>query len=312
MPDPVDDVLDLMTAWAGRPIICTTIRGGLSHYVARIDTDDGRRWLLRVLDPRIARSGLGIPFDQEIANTIRAASAGVGPRVVHVLPGAMVLEYIEGTTLNPPAVGRPEMIEKIAAACRRLHSGPRFGNDFSIFRKFDELLELSRAHGLTTPPGYADLVPVAAEIENALARRPSPSVPCHNDLLAENLIDTAQGVRIVDYQLAGNNEPCFELGDIAAEADFSPDQVERLTRAYFGDDEHVPRVRLNQIMSNLTWTLWFVVHQGLVRDRALPDFDYNAEAADKFAQAVRDVEDPSFGRLIDLAGGRTLGIPPTS
>ncbi|MGI5161647.1 phosphotransferase [Microbispora sp. CA-102843] len=306
MPDPVADAMDLVTAWAGRPLTFTTIKGGLSHHIARVDSEDGDRWLLRVLDPRIAETGLGIPPDQEIANTVAAASSGVGPRVVHVLPGALLLEYVEGVTLDVPAVAA--RIEEVADACRRLHAGPRFGNDFAIFDKLREYVARCHAHGLALPAGYEDVLPVAADAEAALARRPLPTVPCHNDLLAENLIATGDGVRIVDYQLSGNNDPCFELGDIAAESDFDPDQVVRLTRAYFGDDEHVPRVRLNLIMSNLTWTLWFVIHQGLVRSGALPGFDYSAEAADKFAQAVRDLEDPCFGRLIDGIGGR---IPRT-
>ena len=41
-------------------------------------------------------------------------------------------------------------------------------------------------------------------------------------------------VRIVDYQLSGNNDPAFELGDIAAEADFDPDRRRALAAAYFG------------------------------------------------------------------------------
>jgi thiamine kinase-like enzyme len=42
------------------------------------------------------------------------------------------------------------------------------------------------------------------------------SVPCHNDLLPENLLDVGGDIRIVDYQLSGSNDPTFELGDIAA------------------------------------------------------------------------------------------------
>ncbi|GAB3884038.1 choline/ethanolamine kinase family protein [Microbispora bryophytorum] len=297
MPDPVADAMDLVTAWAGRPLTVTTIKGGLSHHIARLDSEDGDRWLLRVLDPRIAETGLGIPLDQEIANTVAAAASGIGPRVVHVLPGALLLEYVEGVTLDAGAVAA--RIEEVANACRRLHAGPRFGNDFSIFGKLREYVARCRAHDLALPSGYEDVLPVVADVEAALARRPLPTVPCHNDLLAENLITTGDGVRIVDYQLSGNNDPCFELGDLAAESDFDPDQVVRLTRAYFGDDEHVPRVRLNLIMSNLTWALWFVIHEGLVREVTLPGFDYSAEAADKFAQAVRDLGDPRFGRLLD-------------
>ncbi|GLW97513.1 phosphotransferase [Microtetraspora sp. NBRC 16547] len=306
MPDLIRDALALVAAWAGRPVTYTTIKGGFSHHIARVETEDGDRWLLRVLDPLIAEVGLGIPLHQEIANTLCAASTGVGAQVLHVLPGAVLLEYIDGVTLDAAAIRAPESITKVAAACRRLHAGPRFGNTFSIFRKLDELLAVCRTHGLTLPDGFTDRLPVVAEIETALAARPLPAVPCHNDLLPQNMIDVGTEIRIVDYQLSGDNDPCFELGDIAAEAGYDPDQVERLTRAYFGDDRHAARVRLNAIMSNLAWSLWFVVHHGLVRNRALSGFDLDAEATGKFARAVRDLDDPSFGRLID---GRT---PPTS
>ncbi len=73
MPDPVADALGLVASWAGRPVTHTRIKGGLSHYIARVETDDGDRWLLRVLDPKIAATGLGLPLDQEIANTVVAA-----------------------------------------------------------------------------------------------------------------------------------------------------------------------------------------------------------------------------------------------
>ncbi|WP_214109576.1 choline/ethanolamine kinase family protein [Acrocarpospora catenulata] len=295
MPDAVKDALEMVAAWAGRPVSHTTIKGGLSHHIARVETEDGDRWLLRVLDPRIAETGLGIPLDQEIANTVTAAATGVGAQVLHELPGALILEYLEGVTLDAPAVR--DRIDDVAAACRRLHAGARFGNDFSIFRKHDEFVTLCRSAGLKLPPGYEDWSPTVQEIEDALAARPLPTVPCHNDLLPENFIASGRTVRIVDYQLSGNNDPSFELGDVAAEADFTPDQVDQLTYAYFGDGTHAPRVRLNLIMSNLTWTLWFVVHHGLTPQHR--DFDYNAEAADKFAQAVRDLTDPGFGRLID-------------
>ncbi|GAA1013360.1 hypothetical protein Aple_053890 [Acrocarpospora pleiomorpha] len=295
MPDAVADALEMVAAWAGRPVSHTTIKGGLSHHIARVETEDGDRWLLRVLDPRIAATGLGIPLEQEIANTVLAASTGVGAQVLHKLPGALILEYIDGVTLDAPAV-RDE-IGKIAKACRALHAGPRFGNDFSIFRKHADFVALCKANSLKLPDGYEDWTPAVAEIEQALAVRPMRTVPCHNDLLPENFIKAGGVVRIVDYQLSGNNDPCFELGDLAAEADFDPDDVERLTLAYFDDAAPAARVRLNLIMSNLTWTLWFVVHHGLTPQHR--DFDYNAEAADKFAQAVRDLKDPGFGRLID-------------
>ena len=314
MPAALIDALDLVAAWAGCPVTHTTIKGGLSHTVARVDTVDGRTWLLRVLDPRISEAGLGIPLHQEMVNTSRAAETGVGAKVLREMPGGLLLEYIHGRTLDISDVRDPALTPAIAAACRRLHRGPRFGNDFSIFRKLDELLALCRKHGLSLPAGYESRLPAVEEIEEALAVRAPATVPCHNDLLPQNLMLEGRRVRIIDYQLSGNNDPAFDLGDIAAEAEYDPDQVDHLTRAYLGDPRgsgritFAARVRLNMILSNLAWTLWFVVHHGLLRP-ALVDFDYEAEAGGKFARAVLDLDGPDFGRLIDAVRGRHAPPP---
>ncbi|MEV4159712.1 phosphotransferase [Nonomuraea dietziae] len=287
------DVIELVSDWAGRPVRQTPIKGGLSHLIARVETGDGERWLLRVLDPAVCSAGLGIPMEQEIENTIRAADTGVGPKVIHHFPEvhALLIEYLDGVTLNAAQV--PRHLDAIATACRTLHAGPRFVNDFSIFDKLRDFRRLCRTNGLAVPPGYDDILPTVADIERAMPA--VPTVPCHNDLLAENFIAQGDEIRIVDYQLSGNNDPAFELGDIAAEADLDPDQTARLARAYFATGEHDSRVRLFHIMSNVTWTLWFSVHHGLLDRQA--DFDYAAEAAGKFARAVRDLD--GVGRLID-------------
>jgi thiamine kinase-like enzyme len=221
--------------------------------------------------------------------------------VLRVLPEqhALVLEYVDGVTLSVDDV--PSRLDGIAAACRRLHSGRPFGNTFDIFEKLAEFLALCDRHDLGLPDGYADQLPLVATLREALAARPLPRVPCHNDLLAENFIAEGDRVRIVDYQLSGQNDPCFELGDIAAEALLDPDGVARLAGAYFGRDcsrELLARVRLYLTMSNVTWTLWFRVHSGLLDGREV-EFDYAAESAAKWGRALGDLGDPGLGALLD-------------
>ncbi|MEV6603958.1 phosphotransferase [Kutzneria sp. NPDC051319] len=296
----VESIVAQVPEFAG-PVELTVIKGGLSHRVVRVDAG-GRRFVLRVLDPAVAEAGLGVPMAQEIANTVQAAETGAGPKVLRVLPDehALVLEYVDGVTLSTADV--PAHLEGIAAACRRLHSGRPFGNDFDIFDKLAEFLALCDRNGLGLPEGYADQLPLVARIREALAARPVPRVPCHNDLLAENFIADGGRVRIVDYQLSGQNDPCFELGDIAAEALLDVDGVARLADAYFGRDrspELLARVRLYRTMSNVTWTLWFTVHSGLLGGRAAADFDYAAEAAAKWGRALSDLGDPGLGELLD-------------
>ena len=298
----VTDLLERVPMWVGRAISWSRLEGGLSHHIYRVDVD-GMSYVFRVLQPAVSQAGLGISPYLEIANTVRAAESGVGARVYEVLPDvpALVLEYIPGRTLGINEVRRVELIPAIAEACRRLHAGPAFDNGFDIFAKRAELLAVCDRNDLALPPGYLDRSPLLDAIEAALKTVPLAAVPCHNDLLAENFIATGEGIRIVDYQLSGNNDPAFELGDIAAEADYDPDRVERLARAYFGAEltpAFLARVRLYLTASNVTWTLWFTVHSGLLRGAA-EDFDYEAEAADKWGQAQRDLDDPQLGRLLD-------------
>ncbi|WP_173041864.1 choline/ethanolamine kinase family protein [Phytohabitans flavus] len=309
----VEDVLGRVSLWAGQPVTHRPLTGGLSHHIWRVDVR-GRSYVLRVLEPAVSAAGLGVPPPLEIENTRRAAESGVGARVYEVLPDlpALVLEFLPGRTLDSASVREATTIPRIATACRRLHAGPRFGNDFDIIGKLYELLDVCRYHDLPLPDGYLERLSTVEYVRTALGVLPMRTVPCHNDLLAENLIDAPGGIRIVDYQLSGNNDPSFELGDIAAEADFDPEQVADLTAAYFGAETTpalVARVRLNLLLSNVTWTLWFTVHHGLLRDPG-STFDYRAEAADKWGQACRDMDAPDLGRLMRAAAGRTSSLHP--
>jgi thiamine kinase-like enzyme len=318
MDAAVDHLVRRVSAWAGRGVRWSPLPGGLSHHIYRVDTDEDS-YVLRVLQPAVSAAGLGIPVEQELANTRVAAQSGVGARVVEVLADvpALVLEYLPGRTLNAADVRDPALAAPIADACRRLHAGPRFGNGFDIFAKRAELLDLCGRHGLPLPDGYLDHEPAVERIRAALAADPPPAVPCHNDLLAENFVLVDGTVRIIDYQLSGNNDPTFELGDIAAEADFDPDQVERLAMEYFGPaltPALLARVHLQLTASNVTWALWFTVHCGLLADGhgssdGSGGFDYAGEAADKWGQAVRDLTAGDLGRRLDATAGRRPVAP---
>jgi thiamine kinase-like enzyme len=310
----VEDLVGQVRLWQGRAVSWTRLTGGLSHHIFRVEVD-GIPYVLRILDRDVSRAGLGIPPEQEIANTARAAETGVGAAVHEVLPEApaLVLEYVAGATLGIDDVRRPELIPALAGACRRLHAGAPFGNDFDIFTKRDELLDICRRHDLPLPAGYLDREPVVERLRAALEASRLPPVPCHNDLLAENFLSVDNGqVRIVDYQLSGNNDPAFELGDIAAEADYDPDLVGRLATAYFDselDPTLLARIRLYLTASNVTWTLWFTVHHGLLSNET-PSFDYEQEAADKWGQATRDLDAADLGRLLEAAARRRVSTPP--
>ena len=167
---------------------------------------------------------LAIDRDHEHHNSVAAAAAGVGAPVLAYQPAehVLVLGFLDGRTLGNADVADPAMLPRIARACRLLHAGPRFAGDFDMFQVQRRYLAVATQHGFRIPDGYAALAPQMQAAQRALAVRAEGTVPCNNDLLAANFIDDGEHIWLIDYEYSGNNDPCFELGNIAADAPVPP------------------------------------------------------------------------------------------
>ena len=242
---------------------------------------------------------LAIDRDCEYRNSVTAAAAGAGPPVLEYRPQdrLLVIGYLEGRTLEPRDVAAPGHLSRIAEACRRLHAGGRFGNDFDMFDIQRRYLAAARSRGFTIPAGYDDLTPQFRAAEKALAAGAEDSVPCHNDLLAANFIDDGERIWLIDYELSGNNDACFELGNIAAESHLSADALAGLVTAYYGRPRRsrIARARLLGLVGMYGWTLW-----GAIQHAASPiDFDFWGWAMERFEGAAAGFTATDFPRLLE-------------
>ncbi|HEX8025411.1 MAG TPA: phosphotransferase, partial [Candidatus Limnocylindrales bacterium] len=157
------------------------------------------------------------------------------------------------------------------------------------------------------PAGYRERLEQIPRIEAALAVHPLATVPCHNDLLAENYLDDGTRLWIVDYEYSGNNDPTFELGNTAQELELDDARVRELCAAYFGSERFaregpalLARMRLQMIMSDVGWTLWAAI-QAVISPI---DFDFMGWANDRWARASAMLDGPDFeGWLRDAAAG---------
>jgi thiamine kinase-like enzyme len=156
-----------------------------------------------------------------------------------------------------------------------------------------------RSRGFALPEGYAEFEPHVAAIREAFALRDEGTVPCNNDLLAENFMLTPAGLRLIDYEYSGNNDACFELGNIWSESNLSLVQLQALVGAYYGRPARhkVARARLWGLMSKYGWTLWASIQAGV----STIEFDFWAWGLEKYARAVAEFESPEFERLLDEA-----------
>jgi thiamine kinase-like enzyme len=242
---------------------------------------------------------LAIDRDHEYRNSVAAAAAGVGAPVVAYHPelGLLVLGFIEGRTFTNADVQDPANIPRIARACRRLHAGPRFAGDFDMFAVQPRYLSVAREHGFEIPAGYGDHAPAFEAARAALAARPAATAPCNNDLLAANFIDDGDAIWLIDYEYSGNNDPCFELGNIAAECGLPADGLALLLTQYYGRPlrNKIARARLLGLVARYGWTLW-----GAIQHATSPlEFDFWAWAMARYEAAAAGFTSREFGRLLD-------------
>lgn len=294
----IEQVIAAIPAWAGRSVAIAEIAGGLTNRNYRVEVD-GQPCFVRV--PGAETAILAVDRANELANSRAAAEAGVGPRVLHHLPAwdVMILEWLPGRTLSNEAAAEPGMPERIAAALRQLHAGPRFRHDFDVFRLTEHYLRVVDERGLRIPAGYREHLPLVRHVEAALAVRPMASVPCHNDLLAANYLDDGAHIWIVDFEYSGNDDPTFELGNTCQELGWDDARVEAICAAYFGAarPDLLARMRLQMIMSDVGWTLWAAIQAAV----STIDYDFWGWAEERWARAATALDGPEFGPWLRAA-----------
>ncbi len=295
MPD-WEALLDQLPALAGVSRRLEQLPGGLTNRNIKVTTPNGV-YVARCSEP--TNNLLGIDRDNEFHNSKAAEAAGVGAPVIDYRPdlGILLVGFLEGRTLSNVDFQDPAVLHRAATACRALHTGPRFRDRFDMFELQPYYLSVVRDHGFRIPEGYLEHADSFADAQRVLEATDGATVPCNNDLLAANFIDDGRRVWLIDYEYSGNNDPCFELGNIWGECGLSTDQLEDLVTAYHGRPlrNKTARARLQGIVGKYGWTLWGCIQNG---SSAL-DFDFWEWSIERYDSAVAEFRSPDFTRLLN-------------
>jgi thiamine kinase-like enzyme len=291
---PVEDVLESVPQLRGATEV-EPLAGGLTNTNYKVTTPGGC-YVIRISGKDAGL--LAIDRENEAHNTRCAAESGVGAPFVAALPehDALVLEFLDGEVLSPEKLRQGDRIALVADACRRLHGGKRFLQDFDMFEIQRGYIGVVQERGFRLPDRYLEFEPQVRRLEQAMRVRSEETVPCNNDLLAENFIDVGGELRLIDYEYSGNNEPSFELGNVWSESNLSLTQLEELVARYYGRPlrNKVARARAWGLMSKYGWTLWGSIQVGI----SSLDFDFWSWAMEKYDRAVEEFDGPAFEQLL--------------
>jgi hypothetical protein len=247
----------------------TELSGGLTNRNFLIETP-ADKYVARVSSN--SSSLLAIDRGSEFINTTIAGKGGVGAEVLDYIPGEglLLISYISGKTYGAQDVGAN--LERIATSLKALHSLEAFDHEFNMFSTQKNYLTIVQENGFRIPDGYLDFAPMVAQIKKAFEVLFEGLVPCNNDLLPGNFIDDGRKIWLIDYEYSGNNDACFEIGNVWAEAFLPLEALEELVTAYYGTyrPDKVARAWLWALMAKYGWTMWASIQDSVSEI----DFDF--------------------------------------
>lgn len=154
---------------------------------------------------------------------------------------------------------QPGTLARLLHLKAQLHEQPLLGARFDVFERIERLAQWMRAQATPQPPDLAQLLHQAQRMRCALAAAGADLRPGHNDGAISNLmLDDRGGMRLTDFDLAGDTDPWFDLACSLLEAcqcDADWAAAIELAAGRFCPRLHA-RARLYGAADDLMWGLW--------------------------------------------------------
>ncbi len=189
-------------------------------------------------------------------------------------------------------------------ALRAFHdSGVQLPSRFWVPDLLADYTQIIRARGAELPEDYAQAMEIAERIAAALGGADALR-PCHNDLLAGNIILARDSGRVmlVDWEYAGMGHPWFDLGNLSVNNDFLETTDNRLLRAYLGaapSPAELAALKLMRVLSDVREGAWGVMQQQVSE----LEFDFAGYATEHFERMHAVAQGSEFGGWLAAVGG---------
>jgi thiamine kinase-like enzyme len=239
---------------------------------------------------------LGIDRASEHVATQAAAKLGIAPAVLAFIPehSCLVTAFVPGVPLAEAAVREPAAMVEVARALRAFHEhAPSLPTSFDVSQIARDYVALARERGTSLPGAAIDAVALAERIAAALTGPEHAVVPCHDDLLAANLLGDGKRIWLVDWEYAGMGDRYFDLGNLSINNGFDEDDDRALLAAYWDEPctgRRFAALQLMRSMSDVREGLWGTVQTAISE----LDFDFAGYADRHLRRLAETVADPRF------------------
>ena len=212
-----------------------TRMGGLTNHTYKVTLKDRRNYVVRI--PGEGTEDLIVRSDEK-KSTVLACDLGIDARLLYFGDdGSKVTEYIPGAvTMNGKMLQEQGHMKQCATILRKLHTcGKSTGVPFEVFDMAAGYEEIIHKHNVSMYDDYEEVKGKVGEIKKTIDREcHADKVPCHNDALCENWVESGDGrMYLIDWEYAGMNDPHLDIAMFAIYAGYDRAMLDQLIDWYF-------------------------------------------------------------------------------
>ena len=285
----IDRLIKLIPEWKGKLIKVNPINRGITNINFKINVDK-RVFFLSMPDSNSEL--LNIDYRNKYYNNKICGDIKISPRVVHFIESdnLLVTEFIKSKTSSLTKFQSSREIKQLVKKIKLLHNAKPFLRNFNMLSQISYYKNILKEEYL--PKELFKYVNKIETLKQKLYLTKDNLVPCHNDLIAENIIKKDNQIYIVDFDYSGNNDPCFELGNLSVEMEYDDEQINKLVRSYYGEinENIISKVYLQGVVSDIGWSLWSYVQAKISNN----NFDYSMHGLNRLERVINKMESKEY------------------
>ncbi|WP_036769381.1 thiamine kinase [Photorhabdus australis] len=195
-------------------------------------------------------SQLGVNRQRENAILRHLSRIEIAPQVIAMDRHWLLLEWLPGYTVGQDEFSQSDFLQKLAALLVTLHHQPLFGYPLQLRHQLEsQWLQIDKAR----------LTPCWLRLHKRFISSPMPSIlklsPVHMDVHCGNLINTHQGLKLIDWEYAADTDIGFALATLFRTNDWDGSQQQVFLNYYCGQPSgYLDRTLLEQQIKR--WQPW--------------------------------------------------------
>ena len=234
--------------------------GGLTNHTYHVTIKDGKEYVIRL--PGEGTQKL-INRQNERISTELACKLEVDARLLYFgEDGTKVSEYLPNAiTMSAETLHEEKHIKQVALILKKMHQcNIDTGVPFQVFDMADGYERLINDMNVSMFDDYFVCKEKVMKIKKYIDDMIEVSlVPCHNDPLCENWVESDGRLYLIDWEYAGMNDGMWDIADVSIEAGFDDGCDEKLLCAYLDREPNAidkKHFLANKIYVDYLWTLW--------------------------------------------------------